>query len=94
LNQVVAIIGIFIAHRAAVDRFCFASADEAGIRQGGQEARKLRPGDVVSIAAGLKNWHGAASDSWFSNLAIEVPGKNNQTKWLEPLSDSEYDKLK
>lgn len=36
----------------------------------GKEARELYPGDVVNIAPGVKHWHGAAPDSWFSHLAV------------------------
>ena len=38
----------------------------------GKEARELKPGDVVEIPAEVKHWHGAAPDSWFSHIAIEV----------------------
>ena len=47
----------------------------------GQEPRALRPGDVVSIPAGVRHWHGAARDSWFQHLAIEVPGEDVRTEW-------------
>ena len=60
----------------------------------GKEAVELQPGDAVHIPAGVKHWHGAAPDSWFSHLAIEVPGENNSNEWLEPVSDKEYSKLK
>lgn len=60
----------------------------------GGPARELHPGDVVRIPAGVKHWHGAVPDSWFSHLAIEVPGENNSTEWLEPVGDEVYSKLK
>lgn len=59
----------------------------------GQPARELGPGDVVNIPAGVKHWHGAAADSWFSHLAIEVPGEEGKTEWCEPVTDADYDKL-
>lgn len=59
----------------------------------GKEARKLYPGDVVNIPAGVKHWHGAAPDSWFSHLAIEVPGEGTKNEWCEPVSDEEYGRL-
>ena len=59
----------------------------------GQEPRKLDPGDVVNIAPGVKHWHGAAPDSWFSHLAVEVPGENGRSEWLEPVDDAAYEKL-
>ena len=60
----------------------------------GKEARELHPGDVVNIPANVKHWHGAAPDSWFSHLAIEIEGKDGSTEWCEPVSDEDYNKLK
>lgn len=50
----------------------------------------MQAGDVVNIPAGVKHWHGAAPDSWFSHLAVEVPGEELSNEWLEPVSDTEY----
>lgn len=60
----------------------------------GKDARELRPGDVVVIPAGVKHWHGAAKDSWFTHLAVEVPGENAESQWLEPVDAADYDALK
>lgn len=60
----------------------------------GKAAQELHPGDVVNIPAGVKHWHGAAPDSWFSHLAMEVPGKNCSNEWLEPVTDEVYSLLK
>ncbi len=60
----------------------------------GKPAQELHPGDVVNIPAETKHWHGAAKDSWFSHLAIEVPSEGGSTEWLEEVSDEEYNKLK
>lgn len=56
----------------------------------GKPARALKAGDVVNIPAGVKHWHGAASDSWFAHLAVEVPGVKTRTEWCEPVSDAQY----
>jgi quercetin dioxygenase-like cupin family protein len=56
----------------------------------GKEPVELLPGDAVYISAGVKHWHGAAPDSWFSHLAIEAPGENKSNEWLEPVSEEEY----
>ena len=50
----------------------------------------MTAGDVVNIPAGVKHWHGAAPDSWFSQLAVEVPGENTHTEWYEPVSNEDY----
>ena len=57
----------------------------------GKPARALEEGDVVTIPANVKHWHGARANSWFSHLAIEIPGEETSNEWLEPVSD--YDKL-
>ncbi len=56
----------------------------------GKPAQKLYPGDVVNIAPGVKHWHGAAPDSWFSHLALEVPGEEASNEWLESVDNGEY----
>ncbi len=66
---------------------------EGWYQEWGSPARKLKAGDVVNIPAGVKHWHGAAAESWFQHLAVEVPGENCKTEWCEPVSDEEYEKL-
>ena len=56
----------------------------------GKPAVAMTPGTVVNIPANVKHWHGAAADSWFSHLAVEVKGENTSNEWLEPVSDAEY----
>ena len=51
------------------------------------------PGDVVTIPANVKHWHGATANSWFSHLAVEVPGENTSNEWCEPVNDEAYNKL-
>lgn len=56
----------------------------------GKPAQSLKPGDVVYIPAGVKHWHGAQKDSWFSHIAFEVPGQDCSNEWLEPVTDEVY----
>ena len=60
----------------------------------GKEPRELKPGDVVNIPAEVKHWHGAAPDSWFSHVAVEVPGTETKNEWCELVSDEDYRRLK
>ena len=71
-----------------------ATAGRGYYQEWGKPAVELKPGDVVNIPAGVKHWHGAAPDSWFQHLAIEVPGEGGSNEWLEPVSDEDYGKLK
>ena len=60
----------------------------------GKPAVEMTPGVTVNIPADVKHWHGAAKDSWFQHIALEVPGKESTSEWCEPVSDEEYNKLK
>lgn len=66
---------------------------EGWYQEGGKEAQSLKEGDVVVIPASVKHWHGAKKDSWFSHIAIEVPGENTSNEWCEQVTDEEYNKL-
>ena len=49
----------------------------------GKEPVGMTPGTVINIPANVKHWHGAADDSWFSHLAIEIAGEETSTEWCE-----------
>lgn len=59
----------------------------------GKPAQSLNPGSIIVIPPNVKHWHGAKADSWFSHIAVEVPGEKCQNEWCEEVSDSEYSKL-
>ena len=60
----------------------------------GKEPVEIREGTVIHIPANVKHWHGAAPDSWFSHIAVEIEGDNTSNEWLEPVTDEDYNKLK
>ena len=60
----------------------------------GKEPVEMTPGTVIHIPVGVKHWHGAAPDSWFSHLAVEIPGENGSNEWLEAVTDEQYGGLK
>lgn len=82
-------------HRAAKGggQLLLCVAGSGWYQEWGKPARSLEPGDVVEIPAGVKHWHGAKKDSWFSHIAAELPGEGTSTEWLEPVSAQEYDTL-
>ena len=69
------------------------TAGRGWYQEWGQPARALRPGDVVEIPPEVKHWHGAAADSWFAHLAVEVPSEGGASEWLEPVGDEHYTAL-
>ena len=70
------------------------TAGKGWYQEDGKDAIMLTPGKVITIPANVKHWHGAAKDSWFSHIAIEVPGEDTSTTWLESVSDNYYNNLK
>lgn len=81
-----------IHHKGGQILLC--TAGRGYYQEWGKSAQELHPGDVVNISPEVKHWHGAAPDSWFSHLAVEVPAENRSNEWCEPFSDEEYNKLK
>ena len=59
----------------------------------GKPAQSLKPGDVVVIPPEVKHWHGAKQNSWFSHIAVEVPGESTSNELLEAVGDEQYQKL-
>lgn len=69
------------------------TAGRGWYQEWGKPARALSAGDVVVIPPEVKHWHGAAKDSWFAHLAVEIPAEGSSNEWLEPVSDSVYQSL-
>ena len=69
------------------------TAGEGWYQEEGKEAVSLKPGMTITIPPEVKHWHGAKADSWFSHIAVEVPGENTSNEWCEPVSEEEYQKL-
>ena len=69
------------------------TAGEGWYQEEGKAAVSLTPGTVITIPANVKHWHGAKADSWFSHIAVEVPGENCSNEWCEPVSDADYQQL-
>lgn len=70
------------------------TAGEGWYQEEGKEAVSLVQGTVITIPAEVKHWHGAKADSWFSHIAVEVPGENTNNEWCEPVTNEEYENLK
>ena len=68
-------------------------AGEGWYQAEGEDPVSLKPGVVVEIPAGVKHWHGAKKDSWFSPIAVDVPGEETSNEWLEKVFDEYYDDL-
>lgn len=81
-----------IHHKGGQILLC--TAGRGYYQEWGKEAQELRPGDVVNIPPEVKHWHGAAKDSRFAHLAVEVPAEGASNEWLEVVNEEDYEKLK
>lgn len=69
------------------------TAGEGWYQEEGKDAIELKEGSVITIPPEVKHWHGAKKDSWFSHIAVEIPGEETSNEWCEEVSDEEYNKL-
>lgn len=69
------------------------TAGEGWYQEKGKAAVSLKPGMVITIPPEVKYWHGAKKDSWFSHIAVEVPGEKTSNEWCEAVTDEEYNEL-
>lgn len=69
------------------------TAGEGWYQEFGKAPQELKEGSVVVIPSGVKHWHGAKKDSWFSHIALEVLGENTSNEWIEAVTDDIYEKL-
>ena len=82
-------------HNASKDggQFLLATYGRGYYQEENKEPIELLPGDFVYIKPGVKHWHGAAIDSVFSHIAIEIPGENTSTTWCEEVKEEDYLKV-
>lgn len=71
-----------------------ATAGKGYYQEKGKPIQILNPGDVVAIPADVVHWHGAASDSGFTHIAINTKVHLGATQWYEPVTNEEYDNYK
>ena len=70
------------------------TAGSGWYQEEGNSPVSLEPGTVITIPPEVKHWHGAKADSWFSHIAVEVPGVDTSNEWLEAVDDAQYGTLR
>ncbi|MBV8649257.1 cupin domain-containing protein [Paludibacterium sp.] len=51
---------------------------------------EIRPGDVVTIPAGVKHWHGAAPTTAMTHIALQERENDSTVTWMEKVGDGQY----
>ena len=60
------------------------------VQQQGQPARVIRPGDVVTIPANVRHWHGAGPDGSMTHVAIAEKEDDISVTWQDKVTDQDY----
>lgn len=63
---------------------------EGLVQQWEGEIVEIRTGDIVSIPAGLKHWHGATDAVSMTHIAIAEASGGRSADWMEQVSDDQY----
>ena len=79
-------------HKHSGGQILLVTAGRGYYKEKGQPARELKKGDVVKTSPYVEHWHGAAPDSWFAHISLETNIPNNETTWLDPVTDEQYHK--
>ena len=77
-------------HKHSGGQILLVTAGEGRYQEKGKEIQILKAGDVVKIPPNVEHWHDAAPDSEFAHISIEPNIPNNQTTWLDAVTDEEY----
>lgn len=65
------------------------TAGEGWYQEEGKPGRKLVAGDTVVTNKGVKHWHGATKNSWFSHIAIT----SGKSEFYEAVTDEQYNRI-
>ncbi|MCA8964894.1 MAG: cupin domain-containing protein [Planctomycetes bacterium] len=77
-------------HTHPLGQTLIVTAGRGWVQSWGHPAQQLGAGDVVSIPAGVKHWHGAARDAAMTHIAVQEARDGRAVDWLEPVSDDQY----
>ena len=77
-------------HTHPVGQLLIVTEGKGWVQEDGRPAREIKSGDVVWIEAGVKHWHGAASNTRMSHLAIAYMRDGKSADWKELVSDEQY----
>ena len=56
----------------------------------GKPVQEVRPGDVVTCPPWVKHWHGAASNTAMTHMAVTGTVDGRNVDWMEKVSDDQY----
>jgi len=67
---------------------------EGYYQERGKAVQSIKKGDVILIGPEIEHWHGAASNSTLTHIAINTNAQKGSAVWLQPVIDEEYNNIK
>lgn len=77
-------------HTHPLGQVLIVTAGVGRVQRWGDPIDEIRKGDVVWIPAGLKHWHGAATNCSMSHLAIVEVLEGKSVEWMEKVDDAQF----
>jgi quercetin dioxygenase-like cupin family protein len=77
-------------HTHPCGQFLIVTAGCGRVQLWGGPIQEIRPGDVVCVAAGEKHWHGAASTTAMTHIAVQESIDGSPVTWMEHVTDEQY----
>jgi len=79
-------------HTHPLGQVLVVTAGAGHVQRWGGPVQDIRPGDVIWTPPGVKHWHGAASATALTHIAIQEAAGGSNVEWLEKVSDEQYGK--
>jgi len=77
-------------HTHPLGQILIVTAGKGLVRKEGGPLHEIRPGDVVWFAPDDRHWHGAATDTGMTHIAIQEALAGSSVTWMEHVTDAEY----
>jgi len=77
-------------HTHPLGQMLIVTAGLGWVQSDGGPVEEVRPGDIVTFAAGEKHWHGGTDVTAMTHIAIGEVIDGRSADWLEPVTDEQY----
>jgi quercetin dioxygenase-like cupin family protein len=78
-------------HTHPLGQTLIVTAGAGHVQRWGAPIEDVRPGDVVWFSPGEKHWHGAASTTAMTHIAVQEQLDGKAVDWLEHVTDQQYE---
>lgn len=77
-------------HSHPLGQTLIVTAGVGWVQSWGGQVQEIKPGDVVTIPADVKHWHGACPTVGMTHIAITEVQDGKTVVWMEKVTDEQY----